>query len=486
VRVIYNNQDLGLVKCHKCDNDGELDPTHKDLLYHTVDLVVEGKVNPFMTSSGKANPGPFGSYGIEGDRLGIALNRLKDALKTPRQSLQVYIGADLIFDVPGTTVGTKAALVCDPIGGPIPESFDFTDIDGDKTATFVFHIRFAVSQCNRFVLSNRWTSKEATDKDGMVVRTLSGKAILRLDYLNTLASTGVVNLTADSFRGGVVVPCPTWMRRYGVDVAENEDGSVLDWSVTDKQYNYAIGPLGAGITRVEGMVTAGAVSPMKTPGGGALMATAGASILDWFAGRSGFGTRADNALLAGAMWSSGLAQRVTANAVVRVYAWPFDDTLAPRGDGTRTLPGKEQLNSMVRCGMAIVYDRFSPIGVPGSNTLPMISCYVTQGVGSDETPFIEARMEFLYLNVVGLKAILNPDLAPNLLNMASYFVINFTGGTSARLDRKATTSPPVLPLSKNTRGNRVAPLFAAALNAQACTVPPIPKDPGNKDLPTTI
>ena len=190
------------------------------MLCFKVSIAVSTVVNPFNTATNKPAPlAPGGGFGQEGDRLGISLDNLKDALSVPRQLLQVFTGNDLTLQSPDTGP-TGATLSCDVQGGPYPGKANVHSVSGDKTAVLLWNIVTYVSPCNNYLLSNRWTPTVSVDTEGFSTRTIAGTARFRTDLLQ------YSGLTADSFRQWLIVPCSPTMRRVSVDyVTLSDDGA---------------------------------------------------------------------------------------------------------------------------------------------------------------------------------------------------------------------------------------------------------------------
>src|SRR4051812_10347347 len=135
MQVKYGAATLALCRLEHFAIEAAYDDTGRDLLCHDVQLEVSTTLNPFATATNKLDPAaPAGGLGIEGDRLGISVPRLKDLLSTPRQRLAVTIGNDPVLISPGTDAGTGAPFECDVRGGPFPGRAVITENSGDKTA----------------------------------------------------------------------------------------------------------------------------------------------------------------------------------------------------------------------------------------------------------------------------------------------------------------------------------------------------------------
>ncbi len=465
MQLTYNDFDFGPFNTHRFDIDPVYDPTGKDLLYQRIHITISAIVNPFATATNKITPDqPLGGIGIEGDRLGFSIDNLKDILSTPRQSLQVTVGNDLVIDCPGDDGGI--AFDCDPEGGPFPEIMKFEQIQGDKTSLLVWSVRCTVSPCNKYLLSNRWSASVSIDGEAKSTRTLSGTAIFRKDYLD------FENLTADNFRLWLIAPTPFGMRRTAIAVDMPEDGASLNYRVTDEEVGYGIGQVG-GITRVEGNVTCGANAafgglpqllmnafPRAAPAVGRQIWNWGFPALSLLGDLTGGGS---NAFLAAAAGWAGIYSAPKANALVKVFG--------QKGTSKQ---------AMVNMAYNVIQDRFRPLSVAnkaaGLGNLPILSAYVTQDVGSDNAPFMELRMEFLAVNLVALKAILDPSKAGLMMNFANVYLddtvpVPLTFGSP-------DLESPEYPFSNTTRGTWLGELAIAALKANACTLPAVPTDQG--------
>jgi hypothetical protein len=359
----YNNITINFLELRTQEYSAELqyDPTHKDPLYYHVTLRLAGVIQPYMISSNK--PPIIGGVRAPGDRLGISIPNLQRALLEPRQQLVYRVGPDVVLTSP-LTLDTGQVLASDCRGGPIPGHCKITEIIGDKSAMFSYSIETWVSTCDNYILSNRWRSSCSIDQEGYTTRTTSGVAITRKDYIDF----AMVNI--DVWRQYLFVPVSDGLQRTGIQVNMNEDGTELNYTVTDRQTTYGTGNY-PGISKIEGNITIGGqadhLPDVKDVVGAAVPGFWESNIPSLYLWNrwSKAKTAAWNAL-----------PRGRANAMVRVF-------------GQYGTPK----NYLAQAAIACLVDRLQPIMVAGF--LFTISCYLTQDIGTMNPPFVELRGEFV-------------------------------------------------------------------------------------------
>ena len=222
--------------------------------------------------------------------------------------------------------------------------------------------------------------------------------------------------------------------------------------MTDKEVRVGVGNFG--LTRIEGNVTAGSDSPIRSLRdiGGALGNVAAAAAATAMATVMG----GPLGLLFGGGALAGLAASVAAVPKANGLCRVFGRRGAPR-DG------------MVQVAVNYLMDRFFPLAIGGQ--LFIVSMYATQDAGSDNPPFVEVRMEFLCININAILAMFDTASAPQMVRWTDIHDI----GTFVMTPDSAT---PQMPASNNTRGSWIRALAVAALKGSTCTLPAAPTDPG--------
>ena len=451
---------------------------HSDLDYLATEVTI-GMVclwNPWSTTSNlPQQPQPLFAGGPPvnaipnalppGDRLGVAIKTLYETLMTPRQSLKIWIGGDLVFQVPqpvnGLVVGgaPRPTSVSDPMGGPFPEDCRILEIKGDKTAIVYYRIRFYVTNCNRYCLSNRWRMESHTDETFTTTRIVHGRAKFRVDWLQDQ------QITADQFRSALVVPMPDGFNRKRINVVATEDGSEVDYTVIDQQTQRNLGL--NYVVKVEGNATAGVEYPFKD----AKSALMGAvkELKSISSALNVMGGMPDPSAIGMALagMAINLMPTAKANVLVKMY-------------GRHTAPQNEPPNGMGQWmsnwAIRIALDRLSPLvlAVPVlGNIWPIASAYLTQDFGSDNSPYVELRMELLPMNMRLIGALLNPATVGTLMNLD----LSLPFATTTAIQNQ---SPPY---SGGTRGDYLVYMVTQALTTTKCQ--PVPDVPADGKLPIT-
>ena len=258
MRTIYNGVELMDCRTQVLDVSPEYDPSAGiDKMRTKIRLVVQGVVNPQSMA--------YTVGGLTaGTRAGLTLVNIRQALTTPRQFLQVYIGADLVFASPGINPNTNQPYKADSGNGPLPHQGVYVtegNILGDRTIIANFGVDFWVMGASNIVLSNRWECRHSTNHNGMTTRTLRGTAVVRADAI----AAGLIE-SADDFRAALVVAQPLNFERASVDVTQEEDGAVIHYTVVDRETLNSLGSPGqpTNIFHVEGSATAGFDSRLKS------------------------------------------------------------------------------------------------------------------------------------------------------------------------------------------------------------------------------
>ena len=409
----------------------QYDPTQKDPLYYHVTLTIAGVIQPYMISSNK--PPVVGGVVFPGDRLGISIPNLQKVLLEPRQQLTYQVGPDIVLTSPLTT-DFNQVLFSDCRGGPIPKHCRITEILGDKSALFSYSIETWVSTCDNYILSNRWSSSCSVDAEGYTTRTTTGLAITRKDYID------FAMVTIDVWRSYLFVPVSDGLQRVGIQVNQNEDGTELRYTVTDRQTTYGTGA-NSQISKIEGNVTIGGQSdhiPDVKDVIGGISLTRGFNFISSF-GTSEIGT------IKKTIWNA--LPRGRANAMVRVF-----------GQQGST---KQYLTQVA---INVLTDRLGPITLGGR--LFTMSLYMTQDIGNQNPPFVELRGEFVVASLRQLALLLGVGGAAVF---AGQMKLDIGIPTSNFLPTTPTTQLP----DNNSRGTWLRQLTIQALNP-TCELPEVP------------
>lgn len=508
----YNGVDLQIERTADFSMKPVRDPTGLDTTMQEVVLGMTCVWNPKATTS---NP-PDGQGGIApfiasapnlraaGDALGVSIqqyakNNLRQALLTPRQQLYVWIANDLVFDVPGQATWVNQATgeyvtgrsTCDPAGGPFPEEVRVLEIHGDKTAIVYFRIRFYVTDCNNWVLSNRWRMTSQMDEQFVTTRVTEGRAILRIDYLWD------AEITADQFRASFIVPVPDGFVRKKVDVVATEDGKEVHYVAVDHQVQRNLGSVSdfgtSWAVKVEGNATAGVDWPINQIRA-ALIATSAVqnAVADrpflraivenmWGGPLTGFIMQTDTGK---SLLGVGLAALASCKATVVVKVYGVHVTDQSDAPAPQNNPGGAGImNQLAQLAANIAIDRLWPIWNMSLPLLPsvhpIVSAYMTQDFGSDNAPYVEMRMELMPVNQRLIDAVLNPVVGNNgflsgslsgLMNMTTGYNNSpvFAGTSSANVGttKPMPNEPP--PYSSASRGDYTTYLVTQALTTKGC------------------
>jgi hypothetical protein len=178
---------------------------------------------------------------------GITDIALLNWLLQPRGYLAVTAGNALILEAPDTIDGVVQP--CDVMGGPSVEMCSVPVMIGVRH--WVVVLRFVAdvrdpSELGRnnnlggydlsLVISNLWVSTETIDYQRRSVRQFAGRAILRADVMRQARTN------ANAFRDLFLFKCPDHYQRENVTAALSEDGTICDWSFTDRMRGYDLSP----------------------------------------------------------------------------------------------------------------------------------------------------------------------------------------------------------------------------------------------------
>lgn len=203
--VIYNGIQLNLTKIDSFESVAETDPSQVDRLFNHITLRVTGVANS------QINYGGFNNANL--------LTFLRLQLQEPRCPLQVYIN--------GVTTINEGGK--DAKNGPITSNVKVYEFNVD-TIMVEFTIDTWLAPCESdslIVLSNRWKQKTDIDEDGYTTLTSTGHLVIN----SALASN------ADQYRNipYPVASIPQGFVRQSQSFEISDDGTVLDWTITDKE-----------------------------------------------------------------------------------------------------------------------------------------------------------------------------------------------------------------------------------------------------------
>lgn len=408
------------------------DSSGLDVLYQKVTIRVVALMNTYWLADSKASPTPVDdpnaptAVGVPGNRMGISLERLRHILGQDRQRLLLRIGPDLVIDSPPPLPdGRRPSRDCNngPIAGPV----DVVQVFGDTSAFISFTVTTFLNDCSRYILSNTWTMSHSINEFGYTVKTTTGEAILRGDFLSL-----VPNMNADSFRKEFFVAATTPLQRDGIEATLSEDGKTLTYTLTDVTTTYTITT--DGVLRIEGSVTAGSELIYKSQ----VEAAKGL----WAAA---FGGPLAVAGVALEMFTP----RGRANFIARAYG---------RRDADRRV--------LFTTVMNVVQSRLTDAFAGSGNHQPA-ALYCSIGVGSHEEPYVELRGE-IYLDNLTFKAILSPrKFADTILDFSQVY-----RKFDLPYDQTATPTPTI---GKDNASGFLSQLLAyQPLKDGPCALPPPP------------
>jgi hypothetical protein len=444
---------------------------------------------------GPPAPLPIGTRSLPVDTLGTSLRRLRQTLLEPRQQLRVDIGPDRVWEVPGvysvedpvTGIKRNVRLMCDPENGPIPEECRVISIHGDKAAIISYRIRFCITDCVNYVVSNRWSVTSMTDEQYLTTRVTTGVATMRPDLLIARGTT------ADAFRQNFTLAVPPGFIRKRVVVNATPDGREIHYRVEDRQA-YLNLTYQSKAVKIHGTATVGVEFPFKNITGMVRAMSTAADYLKSVAFLGGFvgkfiaenliGSRAGPSL---SDVAAALVPSRRANCEVKVYGKP---------DAT--------LQELIVMAANVAIDRFTVRGVaiplpanPAGRALSgfvnlgffVCSCYTTQIFHTDGPgPAIFLRMEVIPLNPANIfNATIDVSRSGTSLMKLDKNILDRGGGFIAMEPSMATSNPnfpggdafrsaagAALSQSNASRGTWMSYLVTQALTTDCSLVPVVP------------
>lgn len=217
-----------------------LDPSGVDLLYWKFTVKVSGIVHgqsswcQWAIPTYPANPGGnSGAQAMIGLRIGLP----------PRKAFKMFVGRPvsgpdtseelLRADPVSGSVAPTTLTNCDVKSGPLCTEFVITKISGgdiyNVDATFELHkvecsFNGQAEENTTGILSNRWSATDSIDQNRRLVRSYTGTLIFAANIYNP-----------NMFRGILVPPLQSRMRRENITFTVSEDGLSMRYTFTDTQ-----------------------------------------------------------------------------------------------------------------------------------------------------------------------------------------------------------------------------------------------------------
>lgn len=429
------------------------DPSRVDLECVKVTIEVEGVWTDYGLGSTKGGgyalntgvepaPRPWTAWGVKGDRLGISLFNLREKLLTPRQRLHYWVGRDLVVLSPQPR-GDGEQYPCDVKGGPIPSHKTMVKITGDRTAWVRFRVETWISSCARYLLSNRWETRESCDEHGFTTIVYSGRASFRKDFLVD------ESLEPGDFVKWLILPAEVQMKRKSVDVVHNREGTEVSYTVVDKMTNYGTGK-NSQISKIDcnvSHVAEGAIKSFKQLGQEA------SKFAQNFASVWTGSPIAGNMAMAGQIWNWTVPHNVLAG-ICQVWGHVGADRLY-----------------LARVAHSMIQDRLCK-GFNVSRRQGPTTMAVHVDWSDENPPYVEVTAEYMGPPIM-TDGMLSRDQVLNPLNWDP--VIQ---GAPLALDFRANRDRTQLPGGENTRGAYIGRLVSQGLSMTLCGGPAQPPAPG--------
>jgi hypothetical protein len=474
-KLEYNGILLENVRTLDYSVEPDMDPSGMDFECVKVNVTVEGlwqdwalatNTPPYQLNAGgvPAPPDPK-VWGQKGDRLGISIYTIREFLEAPRRRLRYWIGNDLVLISPQLR-GDGSYYLTDVKGGPFPHRTNMVKIVGDRTAWVRFGVETYVSKCPHYLLSNRWSVHSSVDQHGFTSLTYHGRASFRKDFMIDR------NLQPDDWRQYIILPCDAMMKRVGVDVTVNREGTEVEYVVHDRHTNYGTGANSA-ISKIECNVTSGARGAIQDIRG---LATSAMNLGSAAAGTAGSIIKGDiGGAIKGTLGMGGqilniMVPYTVLAGVCRVYGQMGADRFQLAVIGWNFL--QDRLGSAFPVSATLHVDwsdetpPFIEWTVQHFGRMQMFAGQITRGLVQGQTKADPP----LKWNSPGLTGAAPGTVGPDI-----------TGGSPLvekfwRLPTEPgkTTPRTKLPKANNSRGAYVGQLVAQALSVSTCEVPRLP------------
>lgn len=169
-----------------------------------------------------------------------------DAIKIPRRKMFVWLNDDaenptkrnFIFESPNVF-----GAVCDAINGPLVQNVQLINLGGQSTIALRIQIETAVaptfdlSQKPKdkwpILISNTWNYSISHSDRYFVMRIITGEAVFRMDLFR------MSGLTVDFFAKELFFPIPAGFKRLPPKLSLSEDGTTLNYEISDEQLPYS-------------------------------------------------------------------------------------------------------------------------------------------------------------------------------------------------------------------------------------------------------
>lgn len=244
--VEYNNVTLALCQLRGWDRVVEMDGPQYLWTRHTIR--VSGVYNPKATSYRDNDGTPAQADGRMAPTTDVSI---RHALSQPRQTLTISVGGQIVLESPEDDNETDAH------NGPTPKVHAIVESIGVKTFLVDWSIEVCVNETPGgtvpIVLSSRWTMEDHIALPHyLTTRVIQGWATLRSDLM---LEAGRV---PDDFRSALMHPVGTNMQRESIDVAVDDEGTGIEYTLVDQEQMFNIEPAATrlGVTKIEGYHTA--------------------------------------------------------------------------------------------------------------------------------------------------------------------------------------------------------------------------------------
>jgi hypothetical protein len=226
--VHYNRIELDNVVTREWHEEVTYDQSGTDPIGVKYRLGFEGIAHVQNLASAVASIGPVA--GAAGN-LASLWRQIEVALLTPRQTLTVRFGTQLMLTVKPTAADLKDQHR-DTDNGPKPHSVKITHVAGSSVVRVQFSIEATKVLCTNKaagpVLSNRWAINEELDRNFFTTRTIRGR--LRL-------SSSIE--AGHAYKGMVVPSLENGFRRERISYTVAENGLDCEYEITDRQVHTA-------------------------------------------------------------------------------------------------------------------------------------------------------------------------------------------------------------------------------------------------------
>jgi len=451
----YNGVLMEIIKTHTYEVAPVTDPSGVDFEGVKITLEVDGWWSDMglgqkqggygLGTGGLFPPPPSAAWGVRGEGVGVSLYNLREHLMMPRKLLRYFIGNTLVLISPQMKA-SGSLMTMDMRGGPFPLGKPVVEIIGDRTARVRFRIETYVSDCSRYVLSNRWETTESTDNSAFVTRVYNGRASFRADMMTD------DGLVPDDFRRWLIIPVEPRMQRHRVQVHMNPQGTECLYTVTDIETNYGTGR-NSQVADIICHVTSGSEGAIQD---------AKQAIME-------AGNLFGNA--AGIVKAAGSGNLAAAGSGATGMIGKLFNIMVPRTTmaGMCRVVGQSGADRhyLARIAHAFVGDRLNKAGAKP------VSMYLSVDWSMHAPPSVDLNVRYLApLNFNG--GLISKDDVFRPLNWGAVI----SGAPAMTLDYGPEKERTQLPGGNNTRGANVGRLVHQALSTVLCDGPALTPEPG--------